>query len=116
MRPSRDHAEDEIGVVGRPQDFKCLIGQWDNMRMPVFAALARMASLAGLSPLLVEIEGRSGLPALFGQSGFLGYDEIVLAPVGAPSGAGAVRGRTLTPDDALLEYLDEARGPPGDQK
>jgi anion-transporting ArsA/GET3 family ATPase len=73
----------------------------------VSAALARMASLAGLSPLLVEIEGRSGLPALFGQSGFLGYDEIVLAPVGAPSGAGAVRGRTLTPDDALLEYLDD---------
>lgn len=70
----------------------------------VSAALARAAGLAGLSTLIIEVEGRSGLPAVFGQAE-LGYDEVVLSPGGASDGAGAVRARTLTPDEALLEYL-----------
>ena len=73
----------------------------------VSAALARMAALAGLSPLIVEVEGRSGLTALFGRAGVLGYGQIELAAAGSPEGAGAVQGRTITPDDALLEYLDD---------
>ncbi len=72
----------------------------------VSAVLARVAALAGLSPLIVEIEGRSGLAALFGADGALDYEEAELAPAGEPPGAGAIRGRTLTPDDALVEYLD----------
>ena len=44
----------------------------------VSATLARAAALAGLSTLIVEVEGKSGLPAVFGQ-GELGYDEVVLA-------------------------------------
>lgn len=70
----------------------------------VSATLARAAALAGLSTLIVEVEGKSGLPALFGQ-GELGYDEVVLSPAGGPEGAGEVRARTLTADAALLEYL-----------
>lgn len=70
----------------------------------VSAALARAAALAGLSTLVIEVEGKSGLPAMFGQAS-LGYDEIVLSPGGGPNGAADVRARTLTPDDALLEYL-----------
>jgi anion-transporting ArsA/GET3 family ATPase len=70
----------------------------------VSAALARAAALTGLSTLIVEIEGRSGLPAMFGQ-GELGYDEAVLRPGGGPDGAADVRARTLTADAALLEYL-----------
>jgi anion-transporting ArsA/GET3 family ATPase len=73
----------------------------------VSAALARMASLAGLRTLLVEIEGRSGLPGLFGLGGALDYHEVVLSKAGDPAGAGEVRARTLTPDDALVEYLDD---------
>jgi anion-transporting ArsA/GET3 family ATPase len=73
----------------------------------VSAALARTASLAGLSTLIVEIESRSGLTALFGRAGVLGYGQIELSAAGSPEGAGAVQGRTITPDDALLEYLDE---------
>jgi len=72
----------------------------------VAAALARMAADHGLSVLVVELEGKSGISAAFGRRGYLGYDESVLyrgAP-GAGTG-GAVRGRRLTPDDALLEYL-----------
>jgi anion-transporting ArsA/GET3 family ATPase len=70
----------------------------------VSATLARAAALAGLSTLIVEVEGRSGLPAMYGQ-GELGYDEVVLSPGGGPDGAADVRARTLTADAALLEYL-----------
>ena len=64
----------------------------------VSAALARAAALVGLSTLVVEVEGRSGLPAMFGQPD-LGYDEMVLSD--------GVRARTITPDQALLEYLQD---------
>jgi len=73
----------------------------------VSAAVARMAASAGLRALLVEVEGRSGLPGLFGIAGPLDYHERVLATAGDPPGAAEVRGRSLTPDDALIEYLDD---------
>ena len=68
----------------------------------VTAALARMAAGTGLSTLIVEVEGKSGLASTF-DAGELTYEEAVLHPGGA--GAAEVRARTLTPDDALLEYL-----------
>jgi anion-transporting ArsA/GET3 family ATPase len=71
----------------------------------VTAAVARMAAAAGLTTLIVEVEGKSGLPAAFGRPDHLTYEEVVLAPGGGPDGAADVRARTLTPDDALLEYL-----------
>jgi anion-transporting ArsA/GET3 family ATPase len=70
----------------------------------VTAALARRAGQAGLTTLVVELEGRSGLPELFGQPP-LGYEPSVLVP--AAAGSGEVRGRTITPDDALFEYLED---------
>jgi anion-transporting ArsA/GET3 family ATPase len=70
----------------------------------VSAALARSAALAGLSTLIIQVEGKSGLAALFDQPQF-DYDEVTLAPGGGPQGASDVRARTLTPDDALVEYL-----------
>jgi anion-transporting ArsA/GET3 family ATPase len=72
----------------------------------VSATLARAAALAGLSTLIVEVEGKSGLPAMFGQ-GELGYDEVVLSAGGGPDRAADVRARTLTADAALLEYLHD---------
>ena len=63
----------------------------------VSAALARMAADAGLSVLVVEIEGKHGLAAAFGAPS-LTYDEAELGP--------GIRGRTLTPDQALVEYLE----------
>lgn len=65
----------------------------------VSAALARMAASAGLSVLVVEIEGKSGLASAFGSPEVLGYGERELAP--------GVRARSLTADEALTEYLDE---------
>ena len=70
----------------------------------VSAAVARCAALAGLSTLIVEVEGKSGLSTLFGRPPF-GYQEVVLSPGGGPRGAADIRARALTPDDALLDYL-----------
>lgn len=65
----------------------------------VTAAIARMASQAGLRALIVEVEGKSGIGSIFGRPEPLTYDEVRL-------GDGVVA-RTLTPDDALLEYLQD---------
>ncbi|MGH9076320.1 MAG: ArsA-related P-loop ATPase [Acidimicrobiales bacterium] len=83
----------------------------------VAAALAWMAATAGLDALVVEVEGTGGLPRLLGHPGPLTYDEVVLAgdgfpaPPEAPGGpveapAGRVRARALSPDGALVEYLE----------
>ncbi len=72
----------------------------------VSAALARAAALSGLSALIVEVEGKSGLATLFGQPPF-DYTEVVLSPGGGRDGAADVSARTLTPDDALLVYLQD---------
>jgi anion-transporting ArsA/GET3 family ATPase len=64
----------------------------------VTATMAQAAARAGLTTMIVEVEGKSGLAAIFGQEP-LTYEETQLAP--------NVMGRTLTPDDALLEYLED---------
>jgi anion-transporting ArsA/GET3 family ATPase len=64
----------------------------------VTAAVARMAARAGLTALIVELEGKSGLGGAFGRTDPLTYEEVQLAD--------GVRARTLTPDDALVEYLE----------
>jgi anion-transporting ArsA/GET3 family ATPase len=73
----------------------------------VTATLARAAAKVGLTSLIVEVEGKSGLAACFGQSEALEYDERALWPGGGPAGEGEVRARTVTPDQALLEYLED---------
>jgi anion-transporting ArsA/GET3 family ATPase len=67
----------------------------------VSAALAMLAANRGLSVLLVELEGRPALADAFGASGPLDYEDLELYK----GAAGSVRGRWITPDDALLEYL-----------
>lgn len=64
----------------------------------VTAALATAAARTGTSVLIVEVEGKSGLAATFGVPP-LEYDEAEVRP--------GVRARTLTPDHALLEYLED---------
>ena len=72
----------------------------------VSAALARMAARAGLSVLVVEVEGKSGLAAAFGAED-LEYHERVLDPGDPENGVAEVRARALTPDIALIEYLED---------
>ena len=52
----------------------------------VSAALARMAAQAGLTTLIVEVEGKSGLGPLFGQRDRLTYRESVMAAGGGATG------------------------------
>ncbi len=65
----------------------------------VAATLAQMAADAGLRVLIVEIEGKSGLGAAFDETDALDYEERELAP--------NIRARTVTPDFALIEYLED---------
>jgi anion-transporting ArsA/GET3 family ATPase len=69
------------------------------------AALAQMASDAGLDVLIVELEGKSGIAGAFGLGEDLGYEEVELRT--ADQGTGQVRARRITPDDALVEYLED---------
>ena len=75
----------------------------------VSAALARMAAGAGFSVLIVELEGKSGIAQAFGRPEDLDYEEVS-RPRGAEAAArakGSVRARRVTPDDALVEYLED---------
>ncbi len=83
------------------------------------AALAHLAAGAGLSVLVIELEGRPGVATAFGGTGGLDYAGEVLHAAGATDlgpgpvdetaviPPGTVHARTITPDDALLEYLDD---------
>ncbi len=64
----------------------------------VTAALGAAAARQGMSVLVVEVEGKSGLAASFGCPP-LAYHESELRP--------GLRARTLTPDAALVEYLED---------
>jgi anion-transporting ArsA/GET3 family ATPase len=63
----------------------------------VTATLAMAATRAGMSVLIAEVEGKSGLAASFGAAA-LTYDDAELAP--------GIRARTLSPDAALIDYLE----------
>ncbi len=97
MDPSQFFATSRVVIVA---------GKGGVGKTTVSAALGRAAARTGLTTLIIDVEGKSGLPAMFGQSP-LTYDETVLVPGGGPDGAGDLRARTLTADDALLEYLED---------
>jgi len=83
----------------------------------IAAALAATGANAGLSVLVVELEGKRGLGAMFGRPSPVSYEAVSLrgaatggaATGGDGAGPGPAKGeiwaRRLTPDDALLEYL-----------
>ncbi len=71
----------------------------------VAATLAVTAARSGLRTLLLDVEGTGSLPALFGRSAPLDYRSVTLVP--ATSDRGAISARAVTPDDALVEYLDD---------
>ncbi|MEQ8843070.1 MAG: ArsA-related P-loop ATPase [Acidimicrobiales bacterium] len=65
------------------------------------ATLALAAARTGLSVLLVEVAGRSATAPMFGADA-PGYEESTVYDEAA---AGSVRARSITPDDALVEWL-----------
>ena len=63
----------------------------------VTAALAIVAARAGSRVLIVEVEGKSSIPGMFGAEE-LGYESRPLRE--------GISARTLTPDAALVDYLE----------
>jgi len=77
----------------------CIVsGKGGVGKTTVAAALAVRCAAAGRKVLLVDVEGKSGLSAVFGASPF-GYQPVPLDE--------GVDARTITPDAALLEFLDD---------
>src|SRR6202046_5601531 len=106
----------DVSAFCRQSNVLIVAGKGGVGKTTMVAALARMAANVGLSVLVVELEGRPSLSSAFGDSGDLGYAGTVLTAAGADDLDGAedeetaltggpVHARTITPDDALLEYL-----------
>ena len=70
----------------------------------ICATLAEAASRAGLSVLIVRLTSGGSLPRLL-DGPAITTEGVVLAR--ATTGRGEIRGRLLTPDEALLDYLAE---------
>lgn len=115
----------DVAAFYRQSHVLIVAGKGGVGKTTVAAALARATARCGLRTLIIELEASSGLAAAFGQSHGLSYHESSLE-VGGPggpdsgeradpgaegpgrtegSGQGEIRGRVLTPDDALLDYL-----------
>ena len=109
----------DISAFCRQSRVLIVAGKGGVGKTTMVAALAHLAARSGLSVLVVELEGRSGVPAAFGSDDQLDYAGAVLKAAGATPvdeddealtagiPAGTVRARTITPDDALLEYLGD---------
>jgi hypothetical protein len=68
------------------------------------AALARTAARAGISTLLIRLTPGGPISRLFAQPELTTLEQT-LHPGGGPDGDADVRGRLVTPDKALAEYL-----------
>jgi arsenite-transporting ATPase len=93
----------DVATFCRQSRVLIIAGKGGVGKTTVCAALAQTAAEAGLSVLLVELEGKAGIAQAFGEDGPLDYDESVLLE--ETEAGGSVRARRITPDDALLEYL-----------
>ncbi len=93
----------DVAAFCRQSRVLIVAGKGGVGKTTVCAAIALMAADAGLSVLVVELEGKTGLPLAFGQEVPLEYDGTVL--VDRTETRGEVFARRITPDDALLEYL-----------
>ncbi|HWD56427.1 MAG TPA: ArsA family ATPase [Acidimicrobiales bacterium] len=89
----------DVGTFCAQSHVLVMAGKGGVGKTTMSAAVARMAADVGKSVLIVELEGKSGITAAFGREGDLGYEEEVLGD--------SVRARRLTPDDALVEYLED---------
>jgi anion-transporting ArsA/GET3 family ATPase len=111
----------DVSAFCRQSNVVVVVGKGGVGKTTVTAALACAAAAAGLDVLVVALDESRGLPTLFGRDTPFGYDEVLLADSGtldvegalATAGStgrtavrpGRIRGRLLTSDAALLEYL-----------
>ncbi len=97
----------DVGTFCAQSHVLVVAGKGGVGKTTMSAALAKMAATAGKSVLIVELEGKSGITAAFGRDGDLPYEEVLLSPDRSGGPTGSVRARRLTPDDALMEYLED---------
>lgn len=95
MDPARFFAASRVLIVA---------GKGGVGKSTMSASLARTAARAGLSTLLVRLSPGGPISRLFGTSDLTGSEQTLHAG-GGPSGDADVRGRLITPDEALAEYL-----------
>ena len=84
-----------------------LVGKGGVGKSTLSATVARLAARNGVSVLLVELDGRSGPSGVFGHRP-LTADEVELSAGGTDSQgrrSAPIRARTITADDALVQYL-----------
>ena len=86
----------ELGEFCSTSHVFIVAGKGGVGKTTVTAALAAAAAGAGLSVLIVEVEGKSGIASMFDRPA-LTYEEGQLAD--------GISARTLTPDEALVDYL-----------
>jgi anion-transporting ArsA/GET3 family ATPase len=100
----------DVGTFCAQSHVIVVAGKGGVGKTTVTAAIARMASTTGRSVLIVEREGKSGITGAFGQREDLDYEEAELQASRGPADAttqGSIRARRITPDDALVEYLED---------
>lgn len=95
MDPARFFAASRVLIVA---------GKGGVGKSTLSAALARTAARAGLSTLLIRLTPGGPVSRLFSQPELTGREQTLHAG-GGPSGDADVRGRLVTPDEALAEYL-----------
>jgi len=104
----------DVAAFCRQSKVVVVVGKGGVGKTTVTAALALAGARAGLDVSVLALDDSGGLPGLFGVQAPLGYKETVLFESGGgPNDVqgsretkGRVRGRLLTPDQALIEYLD----------
>lgn len=84
----------DVSAFFRKSNVWIVAGKGGVGKSTMVAAMARMAADAGLSVLVVELEGRTTTTT----------SRSAATPEG-PIPPGTVQAQTITPDDALLEYL-----------
>jgi anion-transporting ArsA/GET3 family ATPase len=94
----------DLDALGNEATVRFLLGKGGVGKTAITCAMGRALASTGRRVLLVELEGRPEILRAFGAEGDLGYDEQVVFE--DPSG-GSVIARHITPDEALLEYLDD---------
>jgi len=95
MDPARFFAASRVLIVA---------GKGGVGKSTMSAALARTAARAGVSTLLVRLTPGGPISRLFATSELTGLEQTLHAG-GGPAGDADVRGRLVTPDEALTQYL-----------
>jgi len=95
MDPARFFAASRVLIVA---------GKGGVGKSTMSATLARTAARAGLSTLLVRLTPGGPISRLFAAPELTGLEQTLHAG-GGPAGDADVRGRLVTPDEALAEYL-----------